>query len=193
MLVIRKWIEKFPHRSSTSTRVLLARVVKTSGYCSLVQEDCLEISCGGTVKSQRVQKSAKLLTVFKLVLHETTRSSLLLSLKSLRPAAKDSLQADTERSRTSPIAQDTKEIVKFEHIDHEQVDEKQQAVLRAKFRENLAKQNAVSKKRSTMREMSAAEEQQNRVESIMECQTEVRSSFAWKRRKLQRSRTRFKR
>ena len=75
------------------------------------------------------------------------------------------------------MPQDTKEIVKFEHIDHEQVDEKQQAVLRAKFKENLAKQNAESKKRSTMREMSAAEEQQNRVESILECQTEVEVEF----------------
>ena len=79
MLVIRKWIEKFPHRSSTSTRVLPSRVVKTSGYCYWCKKNCLEISCRGNVKSQRVQKSAKL---FKLVLHETTRSSLLLSLNS---------------------------------------------------------------------------------------------------------------
>ena len=42
------------------------------------------------------------------------------------------------------------------------------AVLRAKFKENLAKQNAESKKRSTMRETSAAEEQENRAESILE-------------------------
>ena len=39
MLVIQKWIEKFPPRSSTSIRVLLSRVVKTSGYGSLVQEE----------------------------------------------------------------------------------------------------------------------------------------------------------
>ena len=35
------------------------------------------------------------------------------------------------------MQQDTKEIIQFEHIDHEQVDEKQQAALRAKFKENL--------------------------------------------------------
>ena len=58
------------------------------------------------------------------------------------------------------MPQDTKEIIKFEHVDHEQVDERRQAVLRAKFKENLEKQNAESKKRSTMRETSAAEEQQ---------------------------------
>ena len=81
------------------------------------------------------------------------------------------------RSRTSPTPQDTKEIIQSEHIDHEQVDEKQQAVLRAKFRENLAKQNAESKKRSTMRETSAAEEQQNHAESILENQTEVEVEF----------------
>ena len=39
MLVIQKGIEKFPPRSSTSTRVLLSRVVKTSGYGSVVQEE----------------------------------------------------------------------------------------------------------------------------------------------------------
>ena len=62
------------------------------------------------------------------------------------------------------MPQDTKEIIKFEHVDHEQVHEKRQPVLRAKFKENLAKQNAESKKRSTMRETSAAEEQQTEVE-----------------------------
>ena len=36
----------------------------------LCKKNCLEISYRGTVKSQRVQKSAKLLTEFKLVLHE---------------------------------------------------------------------------------------------------------------------------
>ena len=81
------------------------------------------------------------------------------------------------RYRTSPVPQDTKEIIQFKHIDHEQVDEKQQAALRAKFKENLAKQNAESKERSTMRVTSAAEEQQNRAESILEHQTEVEVEF----------------
>ena len=83
MLAIRKWIEKFPNRSSTSTRVLLSRVVrKQVAMVQSCKKNCPEISFRGTVKSQRVQKSAKLLTVFKLVLHETTRSSLLFLLKS---------------------------------------------------------------------------------------------------------------
>ena len=38
------------------------------------------------------------------------------------------------------MPQDIKEIIQFKHIDDEQVDEKQQAALRAKFKENLAKQ-----------------------------------------------------
>ena len=78
---------------------------------------------------------------------------------------------------TSPVPQDTKEIIQYKHIDHEQVDEKQQAALRAKFKENLAEPNAESKKRSTTRETSAAEEQQNRAESILEHQTEVEVEF----------------
>ena len=50
------------------------------------------------------------------------------------------------------MPQDKKETIQFKHVDHEQVDEKQQATLRAKFKENLAKQNAESRKRSTMHE-----------------------------------------
>ena len=50
-------------------------------------------------------------------------------------------------------------------------------MLRAKFKKNLAKQNVESKKRSTMREMSAAEEQQNRVQNILEYQTELELNF----------------
>ena len=68
------------------------------------------------------------------------------------------------------MPEDTKEIIHFKHNDHEQVDDKRQAALRAKFKENLAKQNAESKKRSTVRETSAAEEQQHRAESILEHQ-----------------------
>ena len=42
---------------------------------------------------------------------------------------------------------------------------------------HLAKQNAESKKRSTMHETSVAEEQQNRAESILEHQTEFVVDF----------------
>ena len=91
------------------------------------------------------------------------------------------------------MPQDIKETIQFKHIDHEQVDEKQQAALRAKFKENLAKQNAESKKRSTMHETSAAEEQQNRAENILEHQTEFEVEFHIEEERLQRSRTRFKR
>ena len=50
-------------------------------------------------------------------------------------------------------------------------------MLRAKFKENLAMQSAKSKKRSTMRDTSAAKEQQNRPESILGYQTEVEVEF----------------
>ena len=75
------------------------------------------------------------------------------------------------------MPQDIKETIQFKHIDHEQVDEKQQAALRVKFEENLAKQNAESKTRSTMHETSTAEEQQNRAKSILEHQTEYEIEF----------------
>ena len=80
------------------------------------------------------------------------------------------------------MPQDIKEIIQFKHIDLEQVDEKQQAALRAKFKENFAKQNAESKKRSKMHETSAAEEQQNRVESILEHETEFEVELTLKRK-----------
>ena len=91
------------------------------------------------------------------------------------------------------MPQDIKETIQFKRIDHEQVDEKQQAALRVKFKEVLAKQNAESKKRSTMHETSAAEEQQNRAESILEHQTEFEVEFHIEEERLQRSRTRFNR
>ena len=84
-------------------------------------------------------------------------------------------------------------IIQFKHSHHEQVDEKQHAALRAKFKENLAKQNAESKKRSTIHETSAAQEQQNPAESILEHQTEFEVDFHIEEEGLQRSRTRFKR
>ena len=76
----------------------------------LCKKNCLEISFRGTVKSQRVQKSAKLLTE-----------------------------------------------IKQDNIDHEQVDEKQQAVLRAKFKENLAKQEYQTEVEFRMEEEKGAE------------------------------------
>ena len=71
------------------------------------------------------------------------------------------------------MPQDTKENIQIEHIDHEQVAEKQQAALRAKFEENLAKQKAAYKKRATLHGAVGGEEQQKRVQSISEDQTEV--------------------
>ena len=71
------------------------------------------------------------------------------------------------------MPRDTKDIIQFEHIYHEQVAEKQQAALRAKFKENLEKQKAVYKKRATLHGAIGEEEQQKRAESILEHQTEV--------------------
>ena len=81
------------------------------------------------------------------------------------------------------MPQDIKVTIQSKHIDHEQVDEKQQAALRAKFKENLAKQNAESKKRSTLHETSAVEEQQNRVERVSwSTKLSLRLSFTLKRK-----------
>ena len=77
------------------------------------------------------------------------------------------------RDRTLPMQQDTNEIIQFKHIDHEEVAEKQQAALRAKFEEYLAKQKAAYKKRATLHGPFGGEEQQKRVQSISEYQTEV--------------------
>ena len=106
--VIRKWIEKFPHRSSTSTRVLLSRVAKTSGYGC--KKNCLEISFRGTVKSQRDQKSAKLLAEFNLVLHIDHEVIIGSFAEELR-ANDGGFLASRHGCRTSPMPQDTKEII----------------------------------------------------------------------------------
>ena len=66
------------------------------------------------------------------------------------------------------MPQDTKEIIQFKHIDHGQVAEKQQAALRAKFEEYLAKQKAAYKKPATLLGAIGGEEQQKRVQSILE-------------------------
>ena len=71
------------------------------------------------------------------------------------------------------MPQDTEEIIQFEHIDHEQVSEKQQAALRAEFGGNLAKQKSVYKKRATLHGAIGGEEQQRRADSTLEYQTEV--------------------
>ena len=74
---------------------------------------------------------------------------------------------------TTPMPQDTKEIIQFEHTHHEQVAEKQQTALRAMFEEYLAKQKAAYKKRATLHGATGGEELQKRVQSISEYQTEV--------------------
>ena len=61
----------------------------------------------------------------------------------------------------------------FEHVDHEQVADKQQAALRAKVEEYLAKQKAAYKKRTTLHGAIGGEERQKRAQSISEYQTEV--------------------
>ena len=63
------------------------------------------------------------------------------------------------------MPQDTTEIIQCKHIDHEQVAEMQQAALRAKFEESLAKQKAAYKKRATLHSAFRGEEQQKRVQS----------------------------
>ena len=70
------------------------------------------------------------------------------------------------------MPQDTKEITQFEHIDHEQVAEKQQGAMR-EFKENFANQKAAYKKRATLHGAIGGEEQQKRAQSILEYQTEV--------------------
>ena len=60
------------------------------------------------------------------------------------------------------MPQDTKEIIQFKHIDHEQVAEKQQAA---------------NKKRATLHGALVEEEQQKRVQSTSEYQTEVETEL----------------
>ena len=105
---------------------------------------------------------------------------MLLSLKSRRLAAKGIFRNNNQmrrRDRTTPMPQDTKDIIQFEHIHHEQVAEKQQAALRAKFEEYLSKQKAAYKKRTTLHGAIGGEEQQKRVQSISEYQTEVETEL----------------
>ena len=89
------------------------------------------------------------------------------------------------------MPQEAKEIIQFEHIDHDQVAEKQQAALRAKFQDNLTKQKAACKNRATLHGAIGGEEQQKRAESILEYQIEVEIELDVERKR--RSRTRFAR
>ena len=73
------------------------------------------------------------------------------------------------------MPQDTKEIIQSKHIDHEHVAEKQQAALRAKFEEYLAKQKAAYKKRATLH--GALVEKSSRNVCRSEYQTEVETEL----------------
>ena len=64
------------------------------------------------------------------------------------------------------MPQDTKEIIQFKHIHHEQVAEQQQA-----------KQKAAYKKRAILHGAIGGEEQQKCVQSISEYQTEVETEL----------------
>ena len=81
------------------------------------------------------------------------------------------------RDRISPLPQDTKEIIQFEHIDHEQVAEKQTGSVRAKFEECLAQQKAAYKKRATLHGALVEKSSRKRVQSISEYQTEVETEL----------------
>ena len=82
-----------------------------------------------------------------------------------------------KRDRTTPMPQDTKEIIQSKHTDHEHVAEKQQAALSAKFEEYLAKQKAAYNKRATLHGAFGGEEQQKRAQSTSEYQTEVETEL----------------
>ena len=128
------------------------------------------------------------------MLHKTTRSELLLSLKSLKAYSEGNLsqqQADAEKGQNITNATGHQGYHPFlKHIDHEQVAEKQQAALRAKFEEFLAKQKAAYKKRvHCMVEKSS----RNVRRVSRSTKLKLRPSLTLMRRKLQRSRTRFKR
>ena len=112
---------------------------------------------------------------YPIVLQKTARSEIPLSLKSLKDHSEGTLSQQQSRygegDRTSPMPQDTKEIIQFKHSDHEQVAEKQQAA--HKKRATNGSRNVRRVSRST--------------------KLKLRSSLTLKRRKPQRSRTKFKR
>ena len=167
------------------TRAILSRVVRTSACDSVVQEDC-GVPDGtehspSTKHPDSPEVFARPNTNLNCARYSVGRDHEV----SIATFAEE-LKANNEDFPTSRSGEGTehhqchktpKRSYEFKHIDHEQVDEKQQAALRAKFKENLAKQNAESKKRPTMREKRAAKEQQNRAESILEHQTEVEVEF----------------
>ena len=96
------------------------------------------------------------------------------------------------RDTTSPMRQDTKEVIQFEHIHHEQVAEKQQTALRA------SKSILRSRRQRTRSEQHCMvplveKSCRNVCRVSRSTKLKLRSSLTLKRRKLQRSRTRFKR
>ena len=73
------------------------------------------------------------------------------------------------RDRTSPTPQDTKEIIQFKHIYHEQVAEQRESQVR---RVSCEAEGSVQEA-SNIAWCFGGEEQQKRVQSISEHQTEV--------------------
>ena len=72
-----------------------------------------------------------------------------------------------------PVRTGAADIVEYEHVDPEQVAEKEQAASRAETGASLAKQAALSKKQAARREATAAEEQQKIAEEALEHQAEI--------------------
>ena len=77
------------------------------------------------------------------------------------------------------------EAEELEHVDPEQVAEKEQAASQAETDANLAKQAAVSKKKAALREAAAAEEQQKTAVKTLEHQAEVKAEIHVKRKTLE--------
>ena len=80
------------------------------------------------------------------------------------------------------------EAEELEHVDPEQVAEKEQAASQEETDANLAKQAAVSKKKAALREAAAAEEQQKIAVKALEHQAEVKAEIHVKKKTLDRCR-----
>ena len=80
------------------------------------------------------------------------------------------------------MSQDTKEIIQFKNFDHEQVAEKQQAALRAKFEEYLAKKKATYKKRATLHGALVEKSSRNVCRVSRSTKLKLRPSLTLKRR-----------
>ena len=128
-------IEKFSPRSNTSTKALLSRVARTSACGSVVQEDCgVPDTCGSCGDSKyRTPDNSE---VFEGAHRETTRSVLMLPVSGRRPSA-----------------QEAEEIIQYERVDLEHVEEWTQAAFPA-----YATRGATSKKQAAQRETAMAED-----------------------------------